>query len=185
MDPDDAELVARWQRGDMQAFAELVRRWQLPIARFLTHMLGRIDLVGDLCQEVFLRALIARPRYRAVGRFSAWLYHIALNVARDVGRRRRYKVHSLENGQPASPTPSPEAASAQRELAQLVSSALAELPEPQRLVLVLRHYEGMSFEEIARLTATPASTLKSRFAAALSYLRIRLRHLDPTEEYRP
>jgi RNA polymerase sigma-70 factor (ECF subfamily) len=185
MAPDDVELVARWQRGDVQAFAELVRRWQQPIARFLTHLLGRIDLVGDLCQEVFLRALIARPRYRAVGTFSAWLYRIALNIARDVGRRRRYKVYSLENGQPASQMPSPEAVSAQRELAQLVTAALAELPERQRLVLVLRHYEGMSFEDIARLTATPASTLKSRFAAALNHLRIRLRHLDPTKEHRP
>jgi RNA polymerase sigma-70 factor (ECF subfamily) len=84
-----------------------------------------------------------------------------------------------------SPTASPESASEQRELKQHVAAALADLPEPQRLALILRHYEGMSFEEIARLTGTPASTLKSRFAAALNFLRVRLRHLDPTEEHRP
>jgi RNA polymerase sigma-70 factor (ECF subfamily) len=184
-DHDDAALVARWQCGDAQAFADLVRRWQQPIARFLTHLLGRPDFVSDACQEVFLRALLAGSRYRESGRFSAWLYRIALNVARDACRRCRRATASLVNGEPVSPASSPEAASEQRELAQHVTAALAELPEPQRLVLVLRHYEGMSFEEIARLTATPASTLKSRFAAALNYLRVRLRHLDPTEDYQP
>jgi RNA polymerase sigma-70 factor (ECF subfamily) len=182
---DDADLVARWQRGDAQAFADLVGRWQQPIARFLTHALGRSDLVGDACQEVFLRALLAGPRYRESGSFSAWLYRIALNVARDAIRRQRRARLSLVNGEPASPAASPESATAQHELTQHVSAALAELPEPQRLVLVLRHYEGMSFEDIARLTATPASTLKSRFAAALNFLRFRLRHLDPTEEHQP
>jgi RNA polymerase sigma-70 factor (ECF subfamily) len=185
MYPDDAELAGRWQRGDVQAFAELVRRWQQPIARFLTHLLGRPDPIADLCQDVFLRAFMAGPRYRECGTFSAWLYRIALNVARDVGRRRRSESLSSENGEPASSLPSPEAVSEQRELAQLVTAALAELPEPQRLVLVLRHYERMSFEDIARLTATPASTLKSRFAAALNHLRVRLRHLDPAEEHQP
>ena len=66
----------------------------------------------------------------------------------------------------------------QQELAGLVARAVAELPEPLRLVLVLRHYESLSFEEIARLTETPASTLKSRFAVALQRLRERLHYLD-------
>src|SRR5262249_61598853 len=104
---------------------------------------------------------------------------------RHPARRRRHETLSLENGEPASPGPSPEAASEQNELSQLVAEALTELPEPQRLVLVLRHYENMGFEDIARLTGTPASTLKSRFVAALNYLRTRLRHLDPAEERRP
>jgi RNA polymerase sigma-70 factor (ECF subfamily) len=183
--PDDAELAARWQLGDAQAFAELVRRWQQPIARFLTHLLGRPEIVSDLCQDVFLRAFIAGPRYRESGSFSAWLYRIALNAARDAGRRRRFKTNSLEIDALASAVPSPADVNEQREVSQIVSAALAELPEPQRLVLVLRHYENMSFEDIGRLTATPASTLKSRFAAALNHLRVRLRHLDPAEEHRP
>jgi RNA polymerase sigma-70 factor (ECF subfamily) len=182
--PDDAELAARWQRGDVQAFAELVRRWQQPIARFLTHFLGRPDVVSDLCQDVFLRAFVAGPRYRECGAFSAWLYRIALNAARDASRRRS-EILPLANYEPASTTLSPDAASERHELSQLVAEAMAELPQSQRLVLVLRHYESMSFEDIARLTSTPASTLKSRFAAALNHLRVRLRHLDPAEEHRP
>jgi RNA polymerase sigma-70 factor (ECF subfamily) len=181
--PDDAELAARWQLGDTQAFAELVRRRQQPIARFLTHLLGRPELVSDLCQEVFLRAFVAGPRYHECGTFSAWLYRIALNVARDAGRRRRLRIVPLESIEPASTEISPQSCGEQQEVVESVAAAVAELPEHQRLVLVLRHYEGMSFEEIARLTATPASTLKSRFAAALNHLRVRLRHLDPAEEH--
>jgi RNA polymerase sigma-70 factor (ECF subfamily) len=66
----------------------------------------------------------------------------------------------------------------QQELAEGVAQALAELPEPLRAVLVLRHYEQMKFEDMARLLHTPASTLKSRFAAALERLRRRLAPLD-------
>ena len=183
--PDDAELAARWQLGDAEAFAELVRRWQQPIARFLTHLLGKPELVHDLCQDVFLRAFVAGPRYRESGSFSAWLYRIALNAARDIGRRRRFRTVSIGTEEPASADPSPADLNEQREVSQIVSNALEELPAPQRLVLVLRHYENMSFEDIGRLTATPASTLKSRFTAALNHLRVRLRHLDPAEEHRP
>ncbi len=177
MEPSDAELVRQWQRGDRSAFPALVRRWQQPVARFLAHLVGRSDLVQDLCQEVFLRAYDAGPRYRPTAAFSTWLYRIALNVARDAGRRRR-PVQPLGHDEPEVSDLSPEAVCAQRELAGVVAEAVAELPEPLRLVLVLRHYEGLPFEEIARLTRTPASTLKSRFRAALERLRHRLHHLD-------
>jgi RNA polymerase sigma-70 factor (ECF subfamily) len=79
--------------------------------------------------------------------------------------------------------PSPPAACEQAERGRLVARSVAELPEPLRLVLVLRHYEEMSFEDIARLLGEPASTVKSRFAAALARLRQRLRSLcdEPPE----
>lgn len=181
MDPSDAQLVALWQRGDAGAFAALVRRWQQPIGRFLAHLGGSREHVADLCQEVFLRAYEAGPRYRESGVFSAWLYRIALNVARDAARRSRRLPQALPNGEPVAATPAPDAICEERELACLTAQAVAELPEPLRVVLVLRHYDGMSFEDIARLTATPASTLKSRFATALARLRDRLHHLEDAD----
>jgi RNA polymerase sigma-70 factor (ECF subfamily) len=175
MPPHDADLIARWQRGEALAFDELVRHWQQPMARFLFRLTGDADLVPDLCQEVFLRLHAARAGYRDNGRFASWLYRVALNVARDAVRRRRPSVRAA----PEVVDPSGDAAqaAARRELAQAVSQAVAELPEPLRVVLVLRHDEGMSFEDIARLTGAPASTLKSRFAVALSRLRVRLQEL--------
>jgi RNA polymerase sigma-70 factor, ECF subfamily len=176
MASQDAELIERWQNGDPAAFELLVRRWQQPMGRFLRRLTGEGDLTPDLCQEVFLRAYRAGPRYRQNGAFSTWLYRIAINVARDAARRKRPQT-SLRGAEVTDSSPSAEAACERLELKELVVQALAELPEELRLVLVLRHYEQMSFEDIARLTGSPASTLKSRFAAALNRLRVRLEQL--------
>jgi RNA polymerase sigma-70 factor, ECF subfamily len=169
----DAELIERWQKGDPTAFELLVRRWEQPIGRFLQRFTGEGELAADLCQEVFLRAYRAGLRYRQNGAFSTWLYRIAINVARDAARRRRPET-SLQGSEVTDPSPSAEAACERHELQELVGRALAELPDDLRLVLVLRHYQQMRFEDIARLTGSPASTLKSRFAAALNRLRVRL-----------
>src|SRR5438874_11968704 len=176
MGHEDAELIRRWQRGETAAFEEIVRRWQQPIARFLARLAGRSDSVADLCQEVFLRLYLARLRYRESGAFSTWLYQIALNVARDAARRHRHEPQPLVNDEPAKVL-SAEAACEQRELTQVLELAIAELSPPLREVLVLRHYEEMNFEEIARLLEVPASTLKSRFAVALNRLRQHLQQL--------
>ena len=177
MDPSDADVIERWRAGDPAAFALLVRRWQRRMARFLVHITNRSDVAADLCQEVFLRVYQAGPRYRECGQFSAWLSRIALNVARDFTRRRLPHTLPLPSCNSATYGLAPDAICEQRETSKLVAEAVAELPEALRLVLVLRHYEEMSFEEIARLTATPSSTLKSRFTAALNQLRTRLHHL--------
>jgi len=173
--PHDADLVARWQRGEAAAFDALVRRWQQPMARFLFRLTGDAALVHDLCQEVFLRIHAARDGYRDNGRFASWLYRIALNVARDAARRQR--PASIVSTDLVDPTPDAGQVAVRREVSEAVARAVSELPEPLRVVLVLRHDEGMSFENIARLTGTPASTLKSRFATALQRLRCRLREL--------
>jgi RNA polymerase sigma-70 factor, ECF subfamily len=178
MGTDDTELIRRWQGGDPAAFAALVRRWQQPMARFLYHLVQRQEVVADLCQEVFLRAYQAGPRYRENGRFSSWLYTIALNVARDAGRRR--EPIALGEEELASRALSPASSCERQELAGIVRKAVVELPEPLRVVLVLRHYEGMNFEQMSRLLGTPASTLKSRFAVALGRLREQLKCLAPS-----
>src|SRR5262245_44100387 len=133
----DADLMQRWQRGDVTAFETLVRRWQQPVARFVARMTDTGD-VQDLCQEVFLRVYLAGSRYREQGSFSTWLYQIALNVARDAARRRRaaQPIVPPERADPALPTDLVE----QHELSEAVRGALAELPPPLREVLVLRHY---------------------------------------------
>jgi RNA polymerase sigma-70 factor (ECF subfamily) len=186
MGHEDADLIQRWRRGECAAFEALVRRWQQPLARFLTRLVGRSELVQDLCQEVFLRVYLAAPRYREAGAFSTWLYRIALNVARDAGRRRRHQPQPLA-GSETTPDAGPGAAQLceRQELAQAVAEAVAGLPPPLREALVLRHYEGLSFEEMSRLLQVPASTLKSRFAAALGRLRQRLERMGWSEEETP
>jgi RNA polymerase sigma-70 factor (ECF subfamily) len=174
----DGELMCRWRRGDAAAVTALVERWQEPVSRFLLRLVGRPDRVPDLCQEVFLRLLRAAPRYRDEGRFSPWLFQIALNVARDAARRSKRLPAPLADGQePCDGHPASLETCERRELARAVACAIAELPPPQREVLALRHDQGMSFEEMAHVLKTPASTLKSRFAVALQRLRNRLAEL--------
>ncbi len=180
MERCDAELMQRWQRGDGRAFEALVGRWQQPVVRLLGRLVPASE-VSDLCQEVFLRLYQAGPRYREQGAFSTWLYRIVLNVARDAGRRQRRRPASaypaladLGADEPIRNGQVPEQIVCQKEFVQVVARALAELPPPLREVVALRHYEGLNFEEIARRTGTPASTLKSRFAVALGRLRARL-----------
>jgi len=174
MEPSEAELMRHWQDGDAASFEEIVRRWQGRVGRLLGRLAGPAA-APDLCQEVFLRLYVAGPRYREEGAFATWIYRIALNVARDAGRRR-HDCLTLGNHEPLDHV-APHEALCRREAIELVTCALAHLPEALREVLVLRHYQEMSFEEIARLTGTPASTLKSRFAVALTRLRVRLREL--------
>ena len=170
-----------WRSGDAAAFEMLVRRWQQPMARFLFHLVGREDVVADLCQEVFLRVYEQRSRYRETGAFAPWLYRIALNVARDALRRRRKEPLGLAGVEPATSDPPPDAACEQAERGRLVAQTVADLPEPLRVVVVLRHYEDMSFEQIARLLEAPPSTIKSRFRAALERLRDSLQAFNDKE----
>lgn len=178
----DAELIQCWQNGDAAAFEALVRQWQQPMARFLARMAGDGEHVHDLCQEVFLRMYRARGNYRHDGRFSTWLYRIALNVARDAGRRQTHRLELIDNHQPIDNQASAERRCEQRELAREVDRALGELPEPLREALVLRHYLGMNFAHMSELLETPASTLKSRFATALGRLRSRLARFGWNDE---
>ncbi len=169
MELSDQALWERWQRGDASAFEALVRRWEGPVGRFLVRYTGDAHRAADGLQEVFLRVYRAGPRYQPRAALSTWVFQIALNIARDLARRRRHDAPLLDGD--ATEDADPERAATARETGAAVERALAALPEPLRLVLVLHHYESMSFDDISRLCDTPASTLKSRWAAALLRLR--------------
>jgi RNA polymerase sigma-70 factor (ECF subfamily) len=174
------EPSSGWQADDAAAFARLVDRWQWRVARFLARLVGNADNVQDLCQEVFLRVYLARARYREEGTFSTWLFQVALNVARDAGRKR--VVPAMVSSKQESQAPSAEAEYEHEEMFRTLDEAVAGLPAPLREVLVLRHYEGMKFEDIGRMLHVPASTLKSRFAVALERLRQELKQRGYTHE---
>lgn len=183
MSVSDHELMRRCREGDMAAFEQLVRRWEGPTGRILTRLAVPGVEVEDLCQEVFLRVLNARGRYRATGAFSTWLYRIALNVARSAARRRRWRWHSLNNYEPVCARAAPGERLERDELGRRVRQALAALPGKLREALVLRHFGELTFAEIAQVTGQPASTVKSRTKAGLQRLRreLRSRGIDERE----
>jgi RNA polymerase sigma-70 factor (ECF subfamily) len=175
------DLMNRCRDGDSAAFAELVHRWDSRVCRVLGRLTGNRAEVEDLRQEVFLRVLRAAPRYHANGSFSTWIYRIVLNLARDAARRRR-PVEPLDEQTLMDFTPDPAVSAQQRELAAQVGQVLAELPQPLREVLVLKHFGNLTFAEIAGVLGEPASTVKSRARVALSTLHHQLSRRGLSDE---
>ena len=180
--PSDEQTMWRVQQhGDAAAFGELVRRWQEPIQRLCTRMTGDLHRGEDLAQEAFLRVFTRRQDYQPRGKFSTWLWQMALNLCRDDARyQRRHPVTSWETTapetddaaatEPESHQASPDTDVARLEQAEIVRKALQQLDEPFRAVVILRHYEGLKFAEIAEILGIPEGTVKSRLSEALSRL---------------
>jgi RNA polymerase sigma-70 factor, ECF subfamily len=172
---------AMWRvkmEDDPQAFARLVERWQLPIQRLCVRMLGDAHRAEDLAQEAFVRVFARRKDYEPVSRFSTFLWRIALNLCYDELRKiNRRGESSLEERADergefefAAESVAPDLQLVEDERAEGVRRALLQLPEPYRVVVVLRHYEGLKFREIGEVLDIPEGTVKSRMVEALNQL---------------
>jgi RNA polymerase sigma-70 factor (ECF subfamily) len=167
---------------DHLAFAHLVGKWEKPIRDLCTRMIGDIHRGADLKQETFSRLYAKRREYKPTGKFSSYLWRMALNVCYDELRRGRRH--------PAAPWPSetggeagrdlaadqttPREQAAQAEEGRLVRDAIQALPEIYREVIILRHYENLKLREIAEVLNVPPGTVNSRMAEALDRLSQRL-----------
>ncbi len=189
----DEQAMWRVQQSDDElAFAQLVRRWEGPIQRMCERMTGDAHQAKDIAQETFLRVFARRTEYEPNGKFSTWLWRIALNLCYDELRRRQRQDKNIFKDQGGEPQAvletftaadsAPDRLLADRERSGLVKQALAELPEIYRTVLVLRHYEDLKFREIAEVLGVPEGTVKSRMAEALAQLS---QLLKPKTEDKP
>lgn len=180
MAPSDERLVEAFQAGDLAAFDLLVLRWERKIQGTVYRVLGTEEDARDITQEAFLKAFRSLRGFKGQARFSSWLYQIALNLCRDRLRRRRGKafvsLDSLEEdgGLPAPAGLSPYDQAERGALRGLVREALAELPDEQREVIVLKEYQELTFVEIAEILDVPLSTVKTRLYRGLVGLRGRL-----------
>ena len=178
---------AMWRvrtEDDPQAFAQLVGRWQRPIQNLCARMTGDPHRGEDLAQETFARLFSRRRSYEPRGRFSTFLWRMALNLCYDeLRKRKRRDEHSIEDHwnddgfELETDEPGPDHSLVRQEQAEAVRQALLELADPYRAVVVLRHYEGLKFREIAEVLGIPEGTVKSRMAEGLSQLGRRLHPL--------
>jgi RNA polymerase sigma-70 factor (ECF subfamily) len=177
----DEDLMVRVQdTGDPRAFAALLARWEKPIRNLCIRMTGDAHRGEDLKQETFARLFAKRATYRPTGRFSTYLWRIALNICHDDLRRLHRRLALLTPVEPEAgddpldgcpaPESTPDLQAAQTEEGELVRAALLQLPEIYRTVLVLRHYEHMKLSEIAETLEVPLGTVNSRMAEALARL---------------
>lgn len=176
--PSDGELLERSQQGDEAAFDALYSRYATRLHSYLLRFTGSRATAEDLLQEVFIRLCREQGLRVPEDRLAPWLYTVARNVAISHGRSlsRRRARDAAAHGTVLHPTPdaSREPLALRRlELAGL-QAALAELPEPQREVVLLKLTGGLSHAEIAALQGVPVGTVKSRLHGAIGALRRRL-----------
>lgn len=161
-DPPDREVVARVLGGDTEAFALLVRRYEASLVRFATRMLGSREAAEDAVSESLVRAYRHLASCRDPGRLRTWLYRIVANRCKSHLARRPLADVSLEEAPPVADPTDNEAALERAEEMALVERALAGLSPEKREAFVLKHVEGLSYEEMARATGERIPTLKMR-----------------------
>jgi RNA polymerase sigma-70 factor, ECF subfamily len=179
MTSTDEELVARSADGDLESFNQLVVRWERPIYALAYRVIGREEEARDVVQEAFLRAYRSIGGFRGQAKFSSWLYRITLNLCRDWIRRQKRApfvetpegVDVIELAGNHSSVESVEDEVARKDLGAIVNRAMRVLSEDQRTAIVLKEYQGLTFQEIADLLGCPLSTVKTRLYQGLIVLR--------------
>jgi RNA polymerase sigma-70 factor (ECF subfamily) len=168
----EREWIRQAQQGDRHAFGELIYLHRAGVVNVVYRMCGDVNLAEDAAQEAFIRAWLHLPNYHPRSPFRNWLYRIATNAALDTLRRERETV-DVDDVPLSAAGAGPEAAVEQTERGEQVRQAVLALPPASRSVLVLREYEGLSYQEIADTLNVPIGTVMSR----LNYARSRLREM--------
>lgn len=186
-------LMVHYKRGDRDAFAELVRRYQRSLFNFALRYLGDKEAASEVTQETFLRVVKRSADFKHESRFSTWLFSIARHLCIDELRRLKHRRHQSFEGtqdeqseftlRPSALASSPqdgERRAATLEIRDCIVRAVDCLPEDQKEVFLLRELGGIPFAEIARIVEAPENTVKSRMRYALERLQ---QELSEFEEY--
>lgn len=177
---EDLMLMAKIANGDERAFEQLVAKHQQAVIGTIGKMTNHSPETEDIAQQVFLRLWKAASRYKPKAKFTTYLFTIARNlVFNDTRKKTRRRELSIDTDEQnwhdsiADPSSSsrPDQSLAEDELRLQVDQAVADLPENQRLAVILRRYEQMSYDEIAEVLDTSVSAVKSQLFRARKSLR--------------
>lgn len=179
----DAQLVERVQRGDKRAFDILTLKYQHRIVGLVSRYIKDSDEVMDVVQEAFIKAYRALPRFRGDSAFYTWLYRIAINTSKNylVSRSRRPPDTDIDidgefqaDSAVLRDVSSPEHMVATQQLEQVINESIQDLPEELKVAVMLREFEGMSYEEIAEVMECPVGTVRSRIFRAREAIEKRI-----------
>jgi RNA polymerase sigma-70 factor (ECF subfamily) len=169
---DDRTLVRTFVAGDRQAFDVIVERHRRTVYQVCFRFTGNAEDAADLTQDVFVRAFRGLAGFKGDAQLSTWLYRVAVNVCLN---KRALKTPQFETIEPEAHVdrrgPGADDLVAQREREALVRGAIAKLPPKQRATLVLRAYQGLTHEEIARVLGSSVGAAKANFFHALGNLK--------------
>lgn len=178
----DNQLIEGALNGSLQAWETLVRRYEARVYNFSLRLTGNRDDAMDLMQEVFLGVYRNLERFRGESQFSSWLFRIAHNKAIDMARRRNASpvqdIDVEELPELGSANSSPLSLLMSEQSNANVQALLAMLSAELRLLVELKVFQGMTFDEIAELQDISANTAKTRFYSALKKLRVMLENSD-------
>ena len=181
-DADDLRLMRLVGRGDTTAFEELIQKHQALVAGTVARMLGSNSDVEDIAQQVFIRVWKSARRYVPRAKFTTWLLKIARNLVFNEMRRTKRRAHVPLQPEAGAEDPplkddlnlAPDVSLLETELQQTIEEAILQLPETQRMALVLRRYEQLSYEQIGEVLDLSVPAVKSVLFRARSELRSRL-----------
>lgn len=178
----DQELIRLVAEGDETSFARLVERYQRPVFSTIRRYLGGSSDVEDLAQDVFASVWQNARRFEGRSAFSTWLYRIVVNRCLKHRRKHRIAVESLDETSEDAPVPEQLTVEFSSRLEQerrsrIVNQAISELPERQRLALILTRFEGKSYQEACEIMGVSLSAIESLILRAKENLAIRLEPL--------
>ena len=181
-DTEDVRLMQLVAEGDTSAFEQLIERHQALVAGTVARMLGSNSNVEDIAQQVFIRVWKSARRYVPRAKFTTWLLKITRNLVFNELRRSKRHAHISLQSEPGAEevllkdekNPAPDASLLETELQRAIEEAIIQLPESQRMALVLRRYEQLSYEQIAEVLDLSVPAVKSVLFRARTELRTRL-----------
>lgn len=187
MQDDDSIMIEQALAGSQKAYTFLMEKHRPAIFHIINKIVRNDEIANDLVQETFMKAFSALASYRSEFRFSTWLYKIAANCSIDHLRKRRLQALSLDrpletaDGTVEIEVPDysfhPERELEQKERSFSIDEAIESLPPNYRDVIIYRHKEDKSYEEIADLLGIPVGTVKARIFRARELLKKKLRHV--------
>jgi len=188
-EPSSEDLMARIAKGEDDAFEILVNRHQTSVLNLIYRFIGDRTQAKDLAQEVFIRVWQAVGSYQPKAKFTTWIYRITANLCINElkSSRRRKLFQFLRFGEDQENTieevlvdasPSPEDLLLSREQSRRISDALQSLPANQRMALVLRRYDNLSYQEIAKILNCSVSAVESLLIRAKRTLQEKLKNYE-------
>jgi RNA polymerase sigma-70 factor (ECF subfamily) len=186
----DEELILRFQKGDTEAFTELVVRYKDPLYNYVSRMLRDNIYAEDIVQETFVRVYRNRDRYQQIAKFSTWIYTIAINLTKTELRRqslrRFFSISSVNEEGRTFELPDTKINLEKRAedviLGENIHLAIEKLPKIFREVIILRDLQELSYEEISKIVEVPIGTIKSRMNRARTRLAKILRSTHAVED---
>lgn len=185
MRDDEKELISQALAGNQKAYATLTNRHQTPVFQIIMKIVRDKETARDLTQEAFMKAFSSLASYRSEYRFSTWLYKIAANASIDFLRKKRIQALSLDRPLPtrdgsveievADNSYNPEKDLVRKEQRSGIEQAIDSLPDKYREVIIYRHKDDKTYEEIADLLNVPVGTVKARIFRARELLKKKLR----------